>query len=154
MSRHAIAALTVLSLLAACGSVGASRFNPANWFSGSEETLVPPGGFPEMTDRRPMVAEVTELAVERFPGGAIIRATGLPPTQGWWDAELVPENEGEAVNGTLSFRFVVAPPIARKPQGTPISREVTAAYYASDFRLDGVRSIIVTGQSGARSARR
>jgi len=153
MNRTLLAAMAALFVLGACS--GLSSLNPFNWFRSSQEVaLTPMGDLPASLDNRPLVDQVTELAVEPFPGGAIVRATGLPPTQGWWDAELVPENDGVAVDGVLRFRFVVAAPRSAQAAGTPMSREVTAGHNVSDFRLRGVREIVVTGARNARSSRR
>jgi hypothetical protein len=155
MNRSALAALTALILLAGCGGLNWSALNPFGWFRSSEEvSITPEGGYGAVRDNRPLVAQVTEMAVEPFPGGAIVRAVGLPPTQGWWDAELIPEDEGRAVDGVISFRFVVAAPRTATREGTPMSREVTAGYYLSDFKLQGVRQIIVVGANNARTSRR
>ena len=150
MNKTALAALAAILLLGACANL-----NPMNWFSASEEvSLAPADGFPDARDNRPLVADVTEMAVEPFPGGAILRAKGVPPTQGWWDAELVPENDGQAVDGVLRFRFVAAAPRQQRPQGSQMSREITAGYYLSDFKLANVRQIVVTGANNARTSRR
>lgn len=155
MNRLTIAALTAVLFLSACGSIAGSRFNPFNWFerpSQEAETLVPARA--AVIDNRVPVLQVTEMALERRPGGAVLRATGLPPTQGWWDAELRPENDGEAVNGVLLFTFVVAEPREATAQGSQMSRELTAAIYLSDIRLAQAREIRVQGAQNARSVRR
>ncbi len=153
MRRPLLAALAVMLLVVSCGRIAQSRLNPFNWFGRSErvqtvvvaEELATPDG-------RQLVAEVTALVIERNPGGAIIRATGLPPTQGYWEAELVPvptEDEGVAL-----FEFRVFPPPTAKAVSTPQSREITVATYLSDIRLEGIREIAVQGANSARSARR
>lgn len=155
MKKPALAAVAALTLLGACGGFQLSSLNPFGWFSASsEESIVPEGGWATVQDNRPLVDQVTEMAVEAFPGGAIVRATGLPRTQGWWDAELVPENDFRPVDGVLTFRFVVAAPRTAAREGTPMSREVTAGIYVSDFKLRDVRQITVIGERNARSSRR
>jgi hypothetical protein len=156
MNRLTIAALTAVLFLSACGSFSGSRLNPMNWFGReSEETtsLIPAGGYRNV-DNRAAVSQVTEMALERRPGGAVLRATGLPPTQGWWDAELRAENDGEAVDGVLLFTFVAAEPRGAAAQGSATSREITAAVFLSDIRLSGAREIRVQGAQNARSVRR
>jgi hypothetical protein len=105
-------------------------------------------------DPRILVADVTEMEVARQPGGAIVRAAGLPPTQGWWDAALVAENRGEPVDGVLTYRFVVDQPRGPARVSTPQSREVTAAAYISDIKLANVTQIVVLGAANSRSSRR
>ena len=158
MNRPLLAATACLMLLSGCGGFAQSNFNPFNWFGRSTDegpaTLVPPGGFTADRDFRQPVLTVTEMALDRRPGGAILRATGLPPTQGWWDAELRPENDERPEGGVLTYTFVVAEPRDAQPQGAPVSREVTAARFLPDARLDGVREIRVIGANNSRVARR
>ena len=137
--------------LAGCGGFRNSRLNPRNWFGRSEprETIVLPAA---RQDPRPLVDEVLSLSVEPMPGGAIVRARGQTPTQGWWKAELVPLPIDE--NGVLVYEFRLFPPAARTDVNTPQSRQVDVAIYISDVRLERVREIVVQGASNARSARR
>lgn len=145
------AALMVLGLLAGCGDGSGSRLNPFNWFGRSEVVVTAPGSSVPV-DPRPLVASVTGLVVEPYPGGAIVRATGLPPSQGWWEAELVglPIDE----NGVQVFEFHVFPPPAPTPSGLPQSREITVAAAISTIRLERVREIVVQGATNSRSSRR
>jgi hypothetical protein len=156
MNRTTLAALSAVLFLSACGGFSGSRFNPFNWFdrpAQETESLIPSDGY-GMVDNRAPVVQVTEMALERRPGGAVLRASGLPPTQGWWDAELRAENDGEPVDGVLLFTFVVAEPRQAMPQGSPMSREVTAAVFLSDIRLNAAREVRVQGAQNARSLRR
>ena len=151
MSRPLIAALFAVTVLSACG-FGQSRLNPLNWFGRSQPaaqvaliTTVP-------ADPRPLVAQVLTMSIEPYPGGALVRATGLPPTQGFWDAELVALPVDES--GTLVLEFHIFPPIARAGVVNQQSREVTVAYSLSAIKLDGISQIIVQGASSARASRR
>ena len=90
--------------------------------------------------------------LESYPGGAIVRATGLPPSQGWWEAELVPQPVDE--NGTLVLEFHVFPPITATGVVNQQSREITVAYNLSNIKLDGISNIVVQGANNARSSRR
>ena len=150
--RHPVTALLIAGmLLVSCGAVGKSRLNPFNWFRKSEVVAVNPAT-QRPVDPRPLVADVVSMVVEPYPGGAIVRATGLPPTQGWWDAELVvlPLDE----NGVLVYEFHVFPPLGRTPANLPQSREITVAASLSSIRLEGVSQIVVQGANNARSSRR
>lgn len=149
-----IAALLVAALaVTGCGRIRDSKINPFNWFGGSKtETVQVVDGVPQ--DPRPLVQEVTGLEVARQPGGAIVTATGVPPTQGWWDAELVRDGDGTAEDGTLTYRFVVKAPLELRRSSTPQSREVTAAVFLSDIGLQDVRKIVVQGASNSRSTSR
>lgn len=137
--------------LAGCGGLRQSRLNPFNWFRRSEprETIVLPE---EQGDGRPLVESVLSMAVEPIPGGAVVRARGLTPTQGWWNAELVARDVGE--DGVLVYEFRLLPPPGRTDVNTQRSREIDVAIYISDVKLANVREIVVQGATNARSARR
>lgn len=146
--------LVVLGLgltLAGCGGLRESRLNPFNWFRRSEprETIVLPG---EQTDPRGLVETVLSMNVEPIPGGAVVRARGLTPTQGWWNAELVGRDVDE--NGVLVYEFRLLPPVGQSDVNTQRSREIDVAIYISDIKLANVREIVVQGATNARSARR
>ena len=143
-----IAALSLAVLLAGCGGFRDSRMNPFNWFGSSapvEKVALPE----KPADRRALIQAVTDARIEQLPTGALLRATGLPPTQGWWDAELValPVN----ADGVLVVEFRIFPPIAAADVNTPRSREVVAALHLSHVKLRDVRQIVVQGESNARA---
>jgi hypothetical protein len=154
MRIGAWAALALVAGLAGCGQGGGQGWNPVNWFSPGPRvvTMAPPP--PAIDDPRPLVASLTAMTVEPMPGGAIVRATGLPPTQGWWAAELLPGPEAERAEGRLSFRFVIVPPPGPTRVSTQPSREVTAGYFLSNRDLQGIREITVIAAGGSRSSRR
>lgn len=152
MRKLPIAALAAVLLLGACGNFSQSNWNPMNWFGNSQEVEVAAeaeGATP--SDPRPLVAEVLSLSVEPYSGGAIVRATGLPPTQGHYDAELV---EDSFEDGRLTYRFVLIPPPEPNRVSTPVSREVVVGTSISRLQLEGVREVVVRGQQNARSTRR
>jgi hypothetical protein len=152
MKKQPIAALAALLLLAACGGFSQSNWNPFNWFGNSQEVEVAAQaqqGVP--SDPRPLVDQVLSLAIEPYSGGAIVRATGLPPTQGFYDGELVEESFED---GRLTYRFVLIPPPEPNRVSTQASREVTVGTSLSRLRLEEVREVVVRGQQNARSTRR
>ena len=155
MTAKRVSILILPLLLASCG-LSETRLNPFNWFGGSEEaTTAEPVEVVERADPRPLVAEITQLVIERTPGGAIVRVTGLPPTQGWHSVALVNVNpDGEALNGVMSYSLRALPPETPTRVSTRQSRELTAAVYLSDIQLAGVRVIQVTGAQNSRIARR
>ena len=148
--------LMALPLLVASCGLSETRLNPFNWFGGDEETSsAQPLEVVERRDPRPLVAEITQLVIERTPGGAIVRVTGLPPTQGWYGADLVSVTpEGAPIDGVLSYSLRAVPPEAPTRVSTRQSRELTAARFISDTILSGVRVIQVTGAQNSRIARR
>lgn len=162
--------LAAALVLSACAAVRDSRINPFNWFGQSrsepieaaENTnpLIPrrSGLFGNNREEvylgRPF-EQVTALTIERVPGGAIVRATGLAARQGIYAVQLTPENdEEEPVDGVLTYRLEGVRPNRATPVGTQPTREVVAARRLSDQQLRGVRSIRVEGQLNAQVARR
>jgi len=143
--------LTVVAALAGCGGMRDSRLNPFNWFKKSElrESIVLPQA---QADARPLVEAVLDLKVEPIPGGAIVRARGRTPTQGWWQAELVPVEVEDS--GILVYEFRLIPPVGRTDVNTPQSREVDVAIYVSDYKLEFLREIVVQGANNALTSRR
>ena len=148
------AALMVVLTLGACGAVRESRLNPFNWFGRSEraQPVVAPEAQVVPGDPREQVADVTALVIEQVTGGAIVRATGLAPRQGYWQAELVPRDVDD--KGGLVFDFLVFPPTRATGVSTPQSREIVVAYFLSTFKLQSIGTITVQGKGGARSVRR
>ncbi len=172
--RKTLTLLLVSSLaLGACGTVRDSRINPFNWFGParsepvtatevSTNPLIPRSSglfsrplLSEVTYAGQPFQQVTDLTVERVPGGAIIRATGLAERQGIYAVQLTPENlEERPVEGVLTYRLEGVTPERATPVGTPPTREVTAARRLTNQQLAGVRTIRVEGQLNALVARR
>lgn len=154
--RIPLLAMLALTLsLGACQRVSESRFNPFNWFGRSEARAVQSAtAVAARPDPRPLVDQVTQMAVEPIPGGAILRASGLPPTQGHWDAELVQVSTADIPENTLVFDFRLSPPPYAARQGTEPSRRVEVATYLTDNDLAGIRSIVVRGARTERVTRR
>jgi hypothetical protein len=151
MTRSLTVALIGLLVLTSCGRISESRLNPFNWFGRSEptetiQTVVKP------QDPRLIVETVVSMNVEAYSGGAIVRATGITPTQGWWDAELVEAESEEPGHLILEFRLL--PPLVEQGVNTPRSREVTVAKTLSPSRLEEIRRITVQGANNARTTRR
>lgn len=149
--RTLVLVLALGLVLTGCASVSQSKYNPFNWFKSAEPTA-PTVLYVPVADKRLLVAQVLTLKIEQTPDGAIIRATGLPPTQGWWKAALVKVDQDDAAK--LIYEFRVFPPITPFPAGSPVSREITVAISVSNQKLDGIKSIIVQGAANALSSRR
>ncbi|MBI1171246.1 hypothetical protein GC209_07575 [bacterium] len=150
--KRALILVTVVGLgLAGCG-LGKSRLNPLNWFGHHPRQGTPVAFYTPPVDPRGLVAQVITLKVEPYPGGALVRATGVPPTQGFWNASLVEVPDDKA--GQLVFEFRIAPPKTPAPAGTQPSREVTVATSLTDYKLQDVRAIEVRGAQNAMSAHR
>jgi len=148
-------ALMLATSLAACGTIRESRINPFNWFGKAESQPTTLPAAQEISDGRVPVAQLTRMDLKQMPGGAILSVAGLPPTQGWWNAELIALDPDEAaVDGVLTYRLVVAKPRSLTPVSTPQSRELTAAHFLSDQTLAGVRRVVVVAAQNSMSSSR
>ncbi|MEM1389276.1 MAG: hypothetical protein AAF748_09910 [Pseudomonadota bacterium] len=152
MAKRLVIGLVALGMLAGCGRVAESRLNPINWFGPSETVEADTETTP--SDPRPLVAQVTDLRLERVPGGVIVRASGLPERQGFFGAELVARNDGLPEDGVLSYQFRVVPPATATRAGTPQSRELIVGVFLSDQSMAGVRRIRVSGATNALAVSR
>ncbi len=173
--RKSISILLISTLtLTACGTVRDSRINPFNWFgqSRSEAISTTKNTNPLIPEKRGVslfsglreqeaeyigrpFEQVTDLTIERVPGGAIIRATGLAARQGYYSVQLTPANDDELpVDGVLTYRLEGVRPDKNTNVGTVPTREVIAARRLTDQELNGVRSIRVEGQLNALVSRR
>ncbi|MEM9796982.1 MAG: hypothetical protein AAF919_10845 [Pseudomonadota bacterium] len=143
-----VGAVTALLALAGCG-VERSRINPLNWFGrDSSETIE----VARATVSEPVVEQVVSLTVDPTFGGAIVSAVGLPPTQGFWEAELVPVPSDDPAVLLLEFRIL--PPEEPRRVGTQPSREVLAGTAFSRQDLAGIRTVTVRGLQNQRSVSR
>lgn len=151
MKISVTAALAAVLVLTSCGGVRDSRLNPFNWFGRSErvETMAP---LAEKRETRLLVADVITLSIEPYSGGAIVRATGVMESQGWWQAELVEVKGDDPTHLTLDFRIL--PPVTQTAVGNVRSREVTAAMTVGPRRLEDISRITVQGERSARTTRR
>jgi hypothetical protein len=149
-------------ILSVAGCSGGGRgslagLNPFNWFSGQNgqgaqvQSLAPGRGYAVDIDTRPLVAQITGLAVERTASGVIVRATALPPSDGYYDAGLVavaPQNSRE-----LRYEFRARAPTQVIRIGSPFQRQIIAAVHLTRAQLNGIRRIVVVGQGNSRSSR-
>lgn len=144
-----ILALALMMSVAACGT----RLNPFNWFGEPREERVRAEErvAENPLDRRFLIAEVVDFAIDPTPQGVILRAIGRPQTQGHWQADLV---EVARDNAALILEFRVFPPPTPTPAGTQQSREILAGLELSHFDLRGIRTITVVGAENRRSITR
>lgn len=171
MRKPATLMILATVMLTGCAAINESRLNPFNWFGSSQpdpEALNPAeaevnpliprrrasiffNNQPEAFAGRP-IADVTELLVERRPGGAIIRATGQASRVGPFDVRLIPDEAATTADTlVLDLRALQAP----GPRNTgPRARQVTVATWITDQDLRGIRTITVRGANSARTVRR
>ena len=158
-------------LLAGCATVRDSRVNPLNWFGGgqsrpvtvqnsgsSANPLIPVTRRNNLLSTKKVVgpylglpiAEVSELVIERRPGGAIIRASGVADQQGPFDVRLIPLPDQP---GTLGYTLS-ALQLDGRPDTSDWSRTVTVATWLTDQELAGISTIRVVGRTNEQVARR
>ena len=155
--------LAAAVLLSGCAGARDSRLNPVNWFGAGASAPAPAeattdgnpliperGAFarPEATYEGAAIARVTDVALERMPGGVVLRATGVAERQGPYDVRLTPVETGEA--DVRVFRFERRLPRQRTPTGPERTRTVTAAVHLDDLELEGVRRLRVLAADTAR----
>jgi hypothetical protein len=145
--KRALILMTVLGLT--LGGCGKTNLNPLKWLSKSrKDAQVEVYAAP--VDPRGLIATVVTLEIEPLRSGVLVRATGLPPTQGFWDAALVPlPNDG---SDHLVFEFRIFPPSVPAADGTQVSREITAAASVTTFDLSGITVIEVRAASSEELA--
>lgn len=150
--------LLLIPLVAGCGE---SRLNPFNWGGRTQEILIrtPDGGAGNPSDLvtddpRPLIDQVIGVQIDPTPTGAILTARGLPPTQGYWLADLVRVPPDRAPAGTLAFVFKAVPDPTPQPAGTQRSREVVVATTLSRGDFNGVNTVLVVADRNQMSARR
>lgn len=85
-----------------------------------------------------------EATVERGYGGVILRVTGVAPTQGFYNAALVPENGGVPdAAGVMTVALVAVPPETREAVGPERTRLLMTGAFMSDRELRDVRAFRV-----------
>lgn len=147
MTARILITLLLVTSLSAC----ATRWNPFNWFGGEREERIEVVEEEIEVDPRNLVAEIVSLNADATQGGLIISAIGLPPRQGYWEADLV---ETSRADGNLTLEFRVFEPLDPYTRvSTQRSREVLAGTTFSRQNLAGITSITVIAQQNRRTVR-
>lgn len=152
-----------LALTSGCSSLRESGLNPTNWFGGARMApaamprenlpdLVPARGGVRVVDRRELVAEVLSVSAGAVNGGLMVQATGIAPTQGFYNAELV--RVPSQTQGLLRLAFRAQRPAGAAAIGSPRSRRIAVATVLSPEALAGIRRIRVEAAGSAREIRR
>jgi hypothetical protein len=89
-----------------------------------------------------------EANVERGYGGVILRVTGVAPTQGWFNAALLPAEAPDGA-GVLTVSLVAVPPLAPEAVGPERTRLLMTAAFLQDLELREIRAfrIVASNQS-------
>lgn len=163
--KGAIGSLVIATLLLSGCGFRDSGLNPFNWFGRSQPAATTADGVNPLIPRRTgimarrdrgypgdTIARITDLTIERLPGGAIIRATGISDRNGPYQARLHPQEGTDP--SVKAFDFEVVTPNRARSTETELVRTVTVATYLSDRELRGVRTIRVQARSNARASTR
>ncbi|WP_375172932.1 hypothetical protein [Pseudooceanicola sp.] len=164
--RKSIPLILIAALvLTSCGRLRDTRLNPFNWFGRGESRqieavenrnpLIPRRNVlsaREKDDLRQPIQQVTFLAIERNPSGAIIRAEGVTTYQGAYEVELRPVIDETVPEDTLRYALVAYQP--RLGVGTEASRRVVVARDLSNQELVTIRQIEVVAAANVMTARR
>lgn len=162
--------------LSACGVIRDSRVNPFNWFGNSRSQPIERDSRAETNPLIPVnergglfrslratvqeyqgspVDQVSALVIERVPGGAIVRATGISSYDGPYGVKLTPTTEdAEPVDGVLTYRLEAERPRELRRTTSTRVRTVNAGVYLSDRELRDVRVIRVEGVRNAQTTTR
>ncbi len=173
--RTTFTSLVIASVvLSGCSTWRDSRVNPSNWFgrasaepvaASTEDVnpLIPRRGglsasreaYRDSLNQTSPIATVTALRIERVPGGAIIRATGVDSRQGAFSVGLIPENEDELpVKGVLTYTMERQRPATPQAVGPVQTREVQVGRKLTNQQLSGVRRIRIVAAQNELSVRR
>jgi hypothetical protein len=167
--HKAVSVLVVSALvLTSCGTVRESRLNPFNWFGRSHSTAVAnstAAANPLIPQRRAsilrpeapaysgqLIGEISELLIERRPGGAVIRVSGVADRLGPFEAKLV-KNEDETDADTLTYDMRAYQP-ANPTSQSEWPRTVTVAVYLTDQEMRDIREIRVKSARNVQTSRR
>ncbi|WP_193221961.1 hypothetical protein [Amylibacter sp. SFDW26] len=166
--------IVVSSLMAGCGvfgsfgssagssggssggsSAGSSGGSSAGLFGKKREKEIVLEQRKEVEDLRVLLPTVKDVFVERFHGGAIVRATALTGNIGYHNIHLSPVNDGlPDENGVVTFEFLGEEPVTRTTPRTERSREIIAANSISTNVLRNVSSIRVVAAQNQISVRK
>lgn len=99
----------------------------------------------DLPDAVPVPAR--EVTVERGMGGVILRATGVAPTQGWFNAALLPDEQPDPA-GVLTVRLVAVPPLTPMTTGPERTRLLMVAAFLQELELRNIRAFrVVSAQN-------
>jgi hypothetical protein len=124
-------------------STGSSGGSSGGFFNKRQKEVALEQRIPE-TDTRILISTVTEVQVDAFRGGVLIKAKGTLDRQGYSDIDLVAVNSGlPDENGVVTYEFKGDRPENTLAGPTPRSNEVYAGAFITSIRLASVKRIRV-----------
>ncbi|WP_299815929.1 hypothetical protein [uncultured Jannaschia sp.] len=142
--RIGAAALALAATLAGCGGTERTSPSPMRILDSPRDAAMREA----LAAGAPNVERIVSLSAAPTPSGLIVSAVGLPPTQGYWEAELVDAPRADPATLVLDFKLLA--PLEPEPVGTQRSREVLAGRYFSRQDLTGISGIVVRGATDSR----
>ncbi len=126
------------------GSVSGSSGGSSGGFFKKREKVVELEQRIPKEETRVLIPVVTEVQVDPFRGGVLIKAKGTLDRQGYSDINLVAVNKGlPDENGVATYEFMGDRPEDTRAGPTPRSNEVYAGAFITSIRLVSVKSIRV-----------
>ena len=154
--RRIVVPLLLLSLVGACSQISSSRLNPTNWLRAQEG---PPSLIPEenmilgLTKREyagTPIYQIADLKLDPTSDGKILVVTAYATRAGAANAEFAAVETAPA--GELHF-ILNAKVDVRLPVGSLTNRQLTAGKFLSTGTLDGIRKIVIIGETNSLSIR-
>ena len=157
MLRKLTILVVIAVSLAGCSRVSSSKLNPLNWFDRAPETtneaavqrkpLVPAQTEVMIVDARVLIETLSSASLDPSASGAILRATGVAASQGFFNAELVLV---DVTNGVLTYDFRIERPTGYEAIGPTASRQITVATLIDAAVLRGIKAVVVRGGNGSK----
>ncbi len=152
------ASVLMISALVLGGCVGQDEGASVSTETGANNPLIPQRSAVSFFAKKDEVylgqpvGMITELLLERRPGGFIVRVSGVADYPGPFDVRLVPI-AGSEDTGTLAFRLMALQLAGPRPEGDA-ARTVTAAKWMTDKELAPYRALRVEGLRNSQSVSR
>lgn len=97
-----------------------------------------------IVDTRVLISTVDEVTVDKYSGGALIKARGTVDGVGYSDIDLIADNKGlPDENGVITYKFKGKSPIGTTKGPTERSNQVYAGASITALRLPTVKRIRV-----------
>lgn len=161
--KNTIITITTLSFLAGCGvlgsagnSAGSSAGSSAGGSSATSSGGSSAGVFKNrvkeveleqpriVIDERGYIPVVSEVTVDKFKGGALVKARGLVDSIGYSEVDLMPVNKGiPDENGLVILQFRANKPEKFRAPATERAKQVYAGASIPAARMPYVREIRV-----------
>ena len=154
--RRIIMPLLLLSLVGACSQISSSRLNPTKWLRAQESppSLIPEENMISGISKREYsgtpIHQIADLKLDPTSDGKILVVTAYATRSGAANSEF--EAVKTAPAGELHF-VLNAEIDVRLPVSTPQNRQVTAGKFLSTGTLDGIRKIIIIGETNSLTIR-